>query len=163
MTKTITIDWDGLFTLDEVREKLDDAGNPPSWNGKDYGLYQIYGRHILDSHNSNSYRSLLYIGEATEQTFARRFREHEKWLKHEWEEFIRIRVGRFNGEYPNNREWKRDVLLAERILIYTYSPHYNSSAISNCPRLAGHPRVEVIHRGKRGRLEEIDVVPDKWD
>ncbi|MFZ2225460.1 MAG: hypothetical protein WAV26_12325 [Candidatus Deferrimicrobium sp.] len=157
----ITIHWQGPMTLAEVFKHCD-AGKSPFWNGKDYGLYQIYGRHILDPPRAKVYRSLLYIGEATEQTFASRFREHVSWLKHEWTESISIHVGRFNGEYANNREWKKDVLLAERVLIYTYSPHYNSSAIANWPRLPGHKKVAVIHRGKPGRLRS-NVFPKDWE
>ncbi len=49
-------------------------GQYPDW-GEDYGLYQIYGKHILCGKDT-----LLYIGEATEQTFSTRFKQHQHWL-----------------------------------------------------------------------------------
>jgi hypothetical protein len=159
----ITIEWEGPFTLDHVIKKYDDGGEHPHYDGKDYGLYQIYGRHILDVPKAPSYKSLLYIGEATEQTFASRFRGHKRsWLEHEWKESISIHIGRFNG-YDTDKTWKADVLLAERILIYTYSSHYNSSSISNRPRLAGHKEVVVVHTRERGRLRRMDVIPKDWE
>ena len=48
----IKIEWDGPFSLKEVVEKMDDAGQPPDYEGKDYGLYQIYGKHILCGKNT---------------------------------------------------------------------------------------------------------------
>lgn len=87
----ITIEWEGPFTLDHVINKCDDGGEHPHYDGKDYGLYQIYGRHILDDPKAPSYKSLLYLGNATDQTFSSRFRTHKRsWLEHEWKESISI-------------------------------------------------------------------------
>jgi hypothetical protein len=165
MMHKITIEWEGPFTSAHVIEKCDDAGDCPRYDGEDYGLYQIYGRHILDDPKAPSYKpSLLYIGEATDQTFASRFRMHKRsWLEHEWKESISIHVGRFNALYRTDREWKANVLLVERILIYTYSPHYNSSLISVRPKLTGQEEVVVAHKGDRGRLRKKDVVPKDWE
>lgn len=160
----ITIEWEGPFTLANVIKKYDDGGEYPQYDGKDYGLYQIYGRHILDDPKALSYKSLLYLGEATEQTFASRFRGHKRsWLEHEWKESISIHVGRFKVPYRTDKAWMSDVLLAERILIYTYSPHYNSSSISVRPKLAGHKKVVIAHKGNLGQLRRKDVVPKDWE
>jgi hypothetical protein len=47
--------------------------------------------------------------------------------------------------------WEEDVQLAEQILIYKYSPHYNSMAISEPPDLADFER-----------LKYKDVAPFDW-
>lgn len=57
--------------------------------------------------------------------------------------------------------WKADVILAENILIYTYSPHYNGRSITERP-LLGNRRVELVHMGDRNRIQKRDVVPQKW-
>jgi len=57
----IQIDWQGPFSVEEVIKKMDDEGASPNYDGEDYGLYQIYGTHILCGHNT-----LLYIGKATQ-------------------------------------------------------------------------------------------------
>jgi hypothetical protein len=46
-----------------------------------------YGRHILRGRDA-----LLYVGEATQQTFAARFQQHQSWLPHEGP--VRVYVGR---------------------------------------------------------------------
>lgn len=53
----IRIEWEGPYSLEEVITKMVDGGKNPDWDGNDYGLYQIYGRHILSGKNT-----LLYIG-----------------------------------------------------------------------------------------------------
>jgi len=58
----IRIEWSGSFSLESVIEKMNNAGSLPDYEGEDYGLYQIYGKHILCGPDT-----LLYIGEATEQ------------------------------------------------------------------------------------------------
>ena len=154
----------GSLHVDHVIKKCNDGGEHPYYDAKDYGLYQIYGRQILDDPKASSYKSLLYLGEATDQTFASRFRGHKRsWLEHEWKKSISIHAGRFKAPGGTDDSWRADVLLAERILIYTYSPHYNSSSISNRPRLAGHKEVVVVHTGDPGRLQGRDVVPKDWE
>ena len=146
-----------------MTSQLSDGGRSPDYDGDDYGLYQIYGKHILAGPNS-----LLYVGQATEQTFAGRFRQHQQWLKNEYPG-IYVHVGRLymperhvwaNGGWG---PWAPDVQLAERILIYKYSPHYNSFAIAEAPDLLGFTRVFIEHSGSRGRLEATDVAPRDWE
>ena len=54
--RSVRIEWEGPFSIEEVLELND--GN------KDYGLYQIYGHHIVYGKDS-----LLYIGQ-TGTTFS---------------------------------------------------------------------------------------------
>ena len=56
----IRIEWEGPFSVDDVIAKLD--------NKDDYGLYQIYGKHIIFGENS-----LLYIG-MTDKTFSNKLK-----------------------------------------------------------------------------------------
>jgi GMC oxidoreductase len=77
----IRIEWEGPYSVEEVINKMVDGGENPDWDGNDYGLYQIYGRHILCGKNT-----LLYIGIAPEETFSQRFREHKIWLDNDQDE-----------------------------------------------------------------------------
>jgi len=132
---------------------MNNAGSPTYCEGDDYGLYQIYGKHILCGPDT-----LLYIGEATEQTFFDRFKQHRsEWL--DGEQDIQIYLGRIydpekHSKIDNWGSWKAEVEIAERILIYKYSPHYNSVGIGELPE---PPKdIRLIHNGERHRLEQED-------
>ncbi len=160
MILTLPVTWEGPLGLAEVIARLTDGGMLPAYAGEDYGLYQIYGKHILAGPDT-----LLYVGRATQQTFSNRFRQHATWLKDE--ENVRIFVGRINlpvrhtsvGEWGL---WEQDICLAERVMIYKYSPNYNSISIADPPDLDGFEEVILVHEGERYRLEERDVAPDDW-
>ena len=82
--RSVRVEWEGPFSIEEVLEL--------NHSEDDYGLYQIYGRHILFGADS-----LLYIGKAEGVTFKQRFNQHcfgknEKWLLEE--EGVSIHVGR---------------------------------------------------------------------
>jgi hypothetical protein len=49
------------------------------------------------------------------------------------------------------------------MLIFKYSPHYNSIAITEKPSLDGQGKVVLIHSGDRNRLKKRDVAPDDWE
>jgi hypothetical protein len=161
MVLQLPISWDGPYTLREVIKKLTDLGEHPDYDGEDYGLYQIYGKHILGDP-----KALLYVGSAIEQTFSARFRQHESWLIHE--DLVRIYVGRIYSPRRHTARndwatWKADVLLAERAMIYKYSPHYNSNSITERPLLNAYKKLVLVHSGQRNRLHKRDVVPDDWE
>lgn len=154
----LVIEWSGPYTLDEAIESLTDAGEPPEYDGEDYGVYQIYGQHILCGPGT-----LLYVGKAARQTFADRFRQHESWLRDE--DDVCIYVGKIWDEerHSDSEEiWEADVDLAEKILIHKYSPNYNSASIAEEPDLRGFERVELTHRGERNRLKSSDTAPEDW-
>ena len=117
-TNLIQIDWDGPFTLAEVR-KLDNGNT-------DYGIYQIYGP-------SPTYCrvELLYIGLAGRgdgQTFAIRIPQHAASKIDGFRDASQalIYVGRLAGtETPDNSVWSKQIELAERLLIYAHYPTYN--------------------------------------
>jgi hypothetical protein len=156
----IIVTWSGPFAASDVVEQFNDEGAPADYDGPDYGLYQIYGRHILSGPGT-----LLYVGQATEQTFSRRFRHHAKWLARE--DDIAIYLGRIHDPRRHTsddlwRRWVNDVKLAECVLIYKYSPNYNSIAISDPPSLRGYGSVELVNEGARHKLNPRDSAPADW-
>ncbi len=153
----INIKWEGPLTLSTVVKEKNDWGKRPEYAGNDYGLYQIYGRHILGGENM-----LLYLGKAVDQTFAARFKQHKK----DWIDSTRVKIylGRTMATkaYSNIdrwKTWKRDVGIAEEIMIYKYTPNYNSSCIGDYPKLRPYKKVRLDHLGNRGRIGRIDNAP----
>ena len=138
---SVTVKWDGPLSICEVLE-LDDGD-------EDFGIYQIYGKHIIFGCGS-----LLYIGK-TDQTFSQRFRyEHVGWLKEE--EDVRIHVGQI---VKVDQTLKRDMLACdlrkiikdtEALTIKWHSPPYNSDNIGTY----NGQRLKVVNQGKYGSLEE---------
>lgn len=153
----LKIEWEGPLTLDQViKEKSDGGDKFNKWEGNDYGLYQIYGRHILYKQNA-----LLYVGIATESTFSQRFKDHEKWLCDDQDtQDIKIFLGRiYNSNKLTVKTWTRDVKLAEKILIYKYTPNYNGRQLSKEPYLYRYENIRLIHIGQRNRLKKEDNIP----
>lgn len=156
----LPLTWAGPYSPTEVIKKLNDEGAPPDYGGEDYGLYQIYGRNTLGDRDA-----LLYIGEATKQTFSTRFREHQSWLVNEYPVHVyvgRLHIPRRHSSRDRWATWRSDVQLAERLLIYKYAPHYNGSSVSEPPGLNGHRNVVLCHSGARNRLSKRDVAPGDW-
>src|SRR6476659_7916655 len=58
VTTTLNFIWDGPFKPEQVISQRKDGGKPPDYDGSDYGLYQIYGQHIIGGSGA-----LLYVGE----------------------------------------------------------------------------------------------------
>ena len=160
MKLNIRIEWVGPFSVERVIKEMGRGGQNPEWDGEDYGLYQIYGKHILCGKDT-----LLYIGQTTEQTFSARFKQHKKdWLYNE--EKIKVYLGRIydrkrHSKKDNWHSWKTDVELAEKILIYKYSPNYNNTNISEPPYL-DFEEIRLIHRGKRHKLKLKDDAPKDY-
>jgi len=144
----LEIEWSGPHTLEYVIANMTRGGKKPDYDGKDYGLYQIYGRHILAGENT-----LLYVGKAIRQKFSTRFIQHKKWLERE-ENVVNIYLGR---AYKQKRHtWEEDLTVAEKIMIYKYSPNYNSSNICNQPKINSFKNIILCHKGKKNRLEKVD-------
>jgi hypothetical protein len=156
----LRLTWEGPFSAKQVIFRMTDGGRAPAYDGHDYGLYQVYGRHILGDRDA-----LLYVGEATQQTFSARFRQHQSWLANEWP--VRVYLGRMYLPRRHSAKdhwagWRADLLIAERLMIYKYSPHYNSVHVAERPLLFELKRIVLIHEGKRHRLQSRDVAPDDW-
>ena len=139
--RSVTIEWEGSFSLDYVIDNLNDGKD-------DYGLYQIYGTHIVYGANS-----LLYIGKAEGLTFSQRFSQHREWLSEE--ESVSIRIGRVASEDyaydpPDWSDWQKVLRDAEALTIYWHSPPYNSQNINDY----NGQRLKVVNKGERGALVE---------
>jgi hypothetical protein len=156
---TIPVLWEGPYEPEDVVRQLD-GGGPPARAGEDHGVYQVYGSRFLSGRDT-----LLYVGRATEQTFAARLREHAMWLSRE--EGVRVYVGRVYapGRHTSadvRETWARDVRLAEHVMIHKYSPSHNGVSVAGPPALQGFEKVVLSHEGPRHRLHERDVAPDDW-
>jgi len=69
----IEAEWKGPYSVAAIIKKINDGGSLENgFSGNDYGVYQIYGNHILCGKNM-----LLYIGKVTNQTFSERFKQHQ--------------------------------------------------------------------------------------
>jgi hypothetical protein len=132
----IEIGWEGPISLDETNKLF---------NPEDYGIYQIYG-----THNLFGSESLLYIGKASQQTFAKRLSQHECWTRNEISE-IKLYLGRLGGkENQVTEEWERQIDLAEKLLIFYCSPPYNTQNINWYGDIDVH--TIVLNLGKKNKL-----------
>ena len=127
----IRITWEGPYSLadigyNEEEEKYNIKNSKLNDKKVDYGIYQIYGFHPVYGDNA-----LLYIGQAKDQTFAKRLSQ-EGWEYNADFKNIQIYVGRlFADEQPSATEWNKLIDIAEKMLIYAHAPAMNSSNIVN--------------------------------
>lgn len=132
----IHIQWEGPVTLYNISQLNDSV--------QDYGVYQVYGHHPIYGPNS-----LLYIGQAKQQTFFQRLSQ-EPWELEE-RDFIFF-VGRLaDTKQPSNDVWDKRIDLAERMLIYAHSPAYNSSGLQSTPGKEFYD-LHVLNWGNFGSL-----------
>lgn len=133
----IHIDWAGPFTTDEASTFKSET---------DFGIYLYYGDHPVYGANV-----LLYIGKAEKQNFGTRVSQHNwpTWIPGNTELFF----GRICCEAPiENSEWETRINLAERILIFSHSPAFNTSNLNNVGRHNGDEDVRILNWGKRKSL-----------
>lgn len=152
----IEICWYGPLTIEEIKRDFNNQD-------KDYGLYQVYGTHNISGPNS-----LLYIGQATEQTFASRLSQHQNdWLESEYSK-VQLYIGQLGGiENVDDNEWGQLIDKAERLLIYHCAPPYNSSGLNEYGDI--HDTI-VINLNKKNRLplevstfyNDSEYWGDKW-
>lgn len=115
--KLIQIDWQGPFKLDELNLLTD--------NFHDYGIYQIYGKHLVYGKDV-----LLCIGKTDQQTIGKRVSQ-ENWWDTNDSKHLKIYVGRLAGVSPPEEEiWSKEIDLAEKLLITVHKPAYNSKSLS---------------------------------
>ncbi|MCD8503250.1 MAG: hypothetical protein LRY71_18335 [Bacillaceae bacterium] len=119
-THLIQIEWEGPYKLTDLADLTNEEF--------DYGVYQIYGKHL--TYGSDV---LLYIGKADFQTLGKRISQ-ENWLNTNDSNNTKIYVGRLYGpEIPSEEQWSKEIDLAERLLVYSHKPAYNSRSISSLP------------------------------
>lgn len=116
----IQIEWEGSYKLSELPQLTNEE--------TDYGIYQVYGWHPVYGNDV-----LLYIGKAAYQTLGKRISQ-EDWLYTNDSNNHKIYIGRLHGSQPLTDEiWSTYIDLAERLLIYTHKPAYNSKSIASLP------------------------------
>lgn len=133
--QNIHVVWDGPYSHAEARQ-LDSSS--------DFGLYQYYGDHHVYGNSA-----LLYIGKAQDQTFARRISQHN------WEIWASSNIAIYIGKVHSDEsleldEWWRQINLAERILIQSHSPSFNSSNLNSINHKGEDTR--VLNWGTRMKL-----------
>lgn len=145
IVEDIHIDWQGPFSLEQALQFQSEI---------DYGLYQYYGEHPIYGHNA-----LLYLGSATEQSLGKRLSQNN-W--HLWSATpVEIYVGRLCTENPiDGNLAKKKLCLAEKILLFSHSPGFNTSNLNSI----GHKGddVRVLNWGKRKSLfPEVSI--SRWE
>jgi hypothetical protein len=112
------IQWCGPISLDQIVGLNDPA--------KDQGLYQVYACHPVYGPGQ-----LVYIGQACHQTFGVRVCQHDWGGGTENDpNNVAIYVGRLKGATtPPLAQWHREIDLAEKLLIHSHGPAYNSTHI----------------------------------
>jgi len=125
----VHLQWDGPFTWGE-KDKL----NGPSH----FGVYQVYGCHSVYGVDT-----LLYIGKASDQTFAKRLRQEEHWLYHQDFQRLSVYVGRCSGwdGTPSDKVWADEIDRAEKLLILAHRPAWNARKEIN----GDDPRLQEFH------------------
>jgi hypothetical protein len=132
MEELINIVWLGPFNLKKICD-FNDADS-------DYGIYQIYGHHPVYG------RALAYIGKAREQTFAVRVPQH-KWGSGSENDpnQIEVYVGRLVGTTPDLETWRHQIDLAEKLLIHSHAPAYNTKHIYEAPSASDCAHVRILN------------------
>jgi hypothetical protein len=138
--RSVRVEWEGLFSIDKVLELND--------KNKDFGIYQIYGTHIIFGKKALLYIGQTYKGE-TDRTFSQRFHEeHTVWLKEE--EDVSIHVGRIKDCGIDKSNLRQVIKNTEALTIKWHPPPYNSKNIETY----NGERLEVVNRGIRGSLDK---------
>lgn len=144
MPSPILIHWSGPHPESEI----------PTFNkAHDYGIYMIVGYHI-----TNGPETVLYIGKAQDQKFATRLGQHG-WLSKEsmpvsvyFGRICRQKEAPILSKQEEEQFWSEAISEAERLLIFSMSPHYNSS---NIYWASFEQQVVVYNLGRRHRLAPV--------
>lgn len=130
--RTIHISWEGPFDLRHVPGDAD----------HDIGLYQIYAHHPVYG------RCLVYIGKTEGQTFSTRIQQ-EQWGGGTENDPSRVEVyvGRLMGDVASLSDWQAEINAAEKLLIHSHGPAYNTRYIIHGPAPADCADVRVVNWG----------------
>lgn len=114
-TTQINIEWRGGYSVEEIK----------NFQGENHcGLYQIYGAHPIYGSNV-----LLYIGKVSYQDFETRIQQHKNdiWAYNQDSKNISIYIGYLGGNKEvSDNQWDKEITMAEKLLIFTHKPAYNS-------------------------------------
>ncbi|MXY10399.1 MAG: hypothetical protein F4Z00_00190 [Acidimicrobiaceae bacterium] len=155
--------WRGPHTFGDVLEMV----------GKtDFGIYQVYGPHPASGTDS-----LLYIGQANDQTFGERFTNHDRreWSPDPWGDntmLLRFFTGRVHlTQHEQDRGaiddelWGTYIDMAERLLICVHAPHWNAQGVQgiNQEQTGDFDDCHVLNWGTRGSLlPEVSGARHAW-
>lgn len=141
----IHVIWEGPYSHKESLELNSEA---------DYGLYQFYGDHLVYGQDV-----LLYLGKAETQTLGRRIAQQnwQVWTSSP----VQIYVGKIASSSPlENEAWEKQICLAERIILQSHAPSFNSSNLNSTGHSGGD--VRVLNWGMRRQLlPEISI--SRWE
>ena len=141
----IYIHWDGPFSLKQVEQFT---------AGTDFGIYQIYGDHVVYGQNV-----LLYIGMAAWQEFGQRIPQHQ-WHLDSTLGAVQVYRGRLAGDMtPSAEMWNDLIGIAERLLIYAHYPAYNTQK-----DFGSDPSFQKIHIVNLGSYRSLlpEVSGTRW-
>ena len=133
--KEIHIAWRGPFSLSEAKEES-------KFNS---GIYQYYGTHPVYGPDA-----LLYLGKASDGTIDSRLNDHihELWSS----DPVKLYIGNIISEEKlSDQEWVSQIEKAEKILIYTHTPAWNSSNIKSV-KYDELMDIHILNWGYRGKL-----------
>jgi hypothetical protein len=133
--KLIHIEWEGPYSLKAVKSLTGDS---------DFGLYQVYVCHPVYGPGV-----LAYIGLACDQTFSARIGQHDWGSGSENDpNKVEVYVGRLKGDNtPSRQQWNDDIKLAEKLLIHSHGPAYNSTHIMDCEADPKVRNIRVLNWG----------------
>jgi hypothetical protein len=115
---------------------------------RDFGIYQIYGDHPLYGDDT-----LLYIGKAERQTFAKRMKGHiDLDACQAGEQYSRIHLGRFcELDDITQKNWEDSIGIVEPILIKSHMPALNGKDVKGFSEYSGN-HILVYNWGDKGKL-----------
>ena len=175
------------MTLDPKIERLEPNRIHLLWKGphtfqdvlqmdcsSDFGIYQVYGPHPAGGTDS-----LLYIGQASDQTFGLRFTnlDRQLWSSDDapWGEntaLLRFFTGRVHPtQYEQDRGlidddlWGTYIDRAEKLLIGAHAPHWNAQSVHGIKREQTdvYDTWHVLNWGTRASLlPEVSGVRHAW-
>ena len=148
--KEIHLKWHGPYSLEYARN-----GEP----GQTFGLYQYMGMHDVYGPST-----LLYLGRASDAQIGNRLAGH---VHHSWSSLpVEILIGNIAtedqlGNNLGDNERSEQIKLAERLLIYTHSPAWNSSNVKSLYWPSIPEDLHIFNWGVRGRLLP-EVSAKRW-
>jgi hypothetical protein len=139
-------------------EKVPLKANQDFNNQWDYGLYSVYGNHIAYGKDS-----LLYIGQARDNTFTQRLFNDKRISEDFYEttqtpEYVRlgwIVKSNENNSDVDNEKWTEYIDVAESLLISSHCPSMNSQLkikLSSIGATLNGKNYLIINKGDRGSL-----------
>ena len=137
-----------IVQLTWKRYSYDDVTVKTLNNGCDYGIYQIYGTHPVFGEDV-----LLYIGKAQDQTFWKRFSQHDDFIVTNINHFSRIHVGRLiESNFCTKETWGNVIDHIEPLLINAHLPPYNAKDIKGVLSASEYLEYHVLNYGDLGSL-----------